>query len=58
LKAGIKPVTLTIDPRLLADWKDGLWTTPKGAYGFALGQNAEVLGEKVSITLPAKSWKE
>lgn len=59
LKAGeSRPVTLTIDPRLISDWKDGQWVTPKGAYGFALGRDAEHLGEKVSITLPAKSWKE
>jgi beta-glucosidase len=59
LKAGeAKPVSLTIDPRLLADWKNGLWTSPKGSYSFALGKDAETLGEKVSITLPAKSWKE
>jgi beta-glucosidase len=59
LKAGeAKPVTLTIDPRLLADWKNGLWTTPKGRYSFALGKDAEHLGEAVTIALKPKSWKE
>ncbi len=51
-------VTVTIDPRLLADWKDGGWTMPAGSYGFALGRNAEELGEVVTVKMPGKNWKD
>lgn len=51
-------VTVTIDPRLLADWKDGYWTMPAGEYGFALGRNAEDLGPVVKARLARKSWKD
>jgi beta-glucosidase len=59
LKAGeAKPVALTIDPRLLADWTDKGWTIKGGQYSFALAKDAEHLGESATITLPAKSWKD
>ncbi|SMC41224.1 beta-glucosidase [Novosphingobium sp. B1] len=51
-------VSLTIDPRILADWKDGGWTMPAGDYSFALGKDAETLGTPVKVRLPAKSWKD
>lgn len=51
-------VTLTIDPRILADWKDGGWAMPAGDYTFALGKDAETLGTSVKVRLPAKKWKD
>jgi beta-glucosidase len=51
-------VSLTIDPRLLADWKNGGWTMPAGDYAFALGQDAEALGAPVTVKLAARTWKD
>jgi beta-glucosidase len=56
-----KTVSVPIDPRLLADWQDagkGGWTMPAGTYGFALGSDAETLGQVVTVRLPARSWKD
>ncbi|MET1755062.1 glycoside hydrolase family 3 C-terminal domain-containing protein [Novosphingobium sp. RD2P27] len=59
LKPGeTKQVTLNIDPRFLADWKDGGWHMPAGRYRFALGESAERLGPAVEAILPARSWRE
>ena len=59
LKPGAsRKVTVTIDPRLLADWKDGGWSIPAGDYAFALGQDAETLGPAVTVKMGAKSWKD
>jgi beta-glucosidase len=59
LKPGeAKPVALTIDPRVLADWtKDG-WTLTGGQYSFALGENAETLAAPVVTKIAAKRWKD
>ncbi|MBT2186087.1 beta-glucosidase family protein [Sphingobium nicotianae] len=51
-------VSLKIDPRLMADWKDGQWVMPAGDYQFALGDNAEDLGPTVTVRLHARSWRE
>ena len=51
-------ISFTIDPRLLADWKDGGWSMPAGSYSFALGENAEKLGREVAIKFSAKRWKD
>jgi beta-glucosidase len=51
-------VTLTIDPRLLADWKDGGWSIAGGTYSFALGDNAEVLGPVVTARVAARHWRD
>lgn len=53
-----KMVTMAIDPRLLADWNGGGWTTPADQYRFALGDNAESLSTPVSVTMAARSWKD
>lgn len=59
LAAGARQnVSLTIDPRVLADWKDGGWSLPAGDYGFALGRNAEDLGPVVTVHMAAKTWKD
>jgi beta-glucosidase len=51
-----RKLTVTIDPRLLADWKDGGWSMPAGDYGFALGRDAENLGPIVTARMPARKW--
>ena len=59
LEAGAsKTVTMTIDPRLLADWKDGRWSMPRTTYYFAVGENAEALSSPIGIRLPAKRWAD
>jgi beta-glucosidase len=51
-----KTVTVTLDPRLLAEWESGKWQIAAGAYGFALGTSAETLGTVQTIQLTARSW--
>lgn len=51
-------VSVDIDPRLLADWKDGRWAIEPGTYQFALGENAEALGTPVNVTYRGRSWKD
>lgn len=53
-----RQVTMTIDPRLLADWKDGGWHMPGGAYRFAFGESAAQLGRIVTVNMPERSWPE
>ncbi|MCJ2185848.1 glycoside hydrolase family 3 C-terminal domain-containing protein [Novosphingobium beihaiensis] len=53
-----KTVSVTIDPRILADWNGSGWTVAGGTYGFALGQNAEDLGKTVTVRIPARTWKD
>jgi beta-glucosidase len=50
-------VTVTLDPRLLADWKDGGWEIAGGTYDFALGASAADLGPVVRVTLKARRWR-
>lgn len=59
LEPGVsRQVTVTIDPRLLADWKGGGWSMPAGDYGFALGRDAENLGAVVTARMPARRWSD
>lgn len=59
LKAGEKRViTLDIEPRILADWKEGSWTMPAGDYGFAIGKDAETLGPVVTVKMTGKRWSD
>jgi beta-glucosidase len=51
-----QPVTVAIDPRLLADWKNGTWSIAGGDYGFALGENADALGPVVTVRMKARRW--
>ncbi len=51
-------VQLTIDPRLLADWHNGGWDIPGGDYGFALGNDAQHLGPKVTVAMAARHWTD
>jgi len=59
LRAGeTRSVVLAIDPRLLADWRDGSWRIEGGSYGFALGDDAQTLGERKSVTMKARAWRD
>jgi beta-glucosidase len=48
--------SVEIDPRLLADWRDGGWSIPAGDYVFALGKNAETLVSKITVHMNARHW--
>jgi beta-glucosidase len=54
----VKQVVLDIDPRLLAEWKEGGWHMPAGAYRFALGDSADRLGPAAEIGFAARNWRE
>ncbi len=51
-----KAVTVTIDPRILAEWEGGKWNLAGGTYSFALGSSAEELGPVKTVKLPARIW--
>lgn len=53
-----KTVRVTIDPRLLADWDGQGWTIAGGTYRFALGENAETLGDPIEVRLPQQIWRD
>jgi beta-glucosidase len=53
-----RKITLSIDPRLLADWREGGWAIPAGEYRFALGENAEALGAAVTTRMKARRWRD
>ena len=53
-----RQVTVTIDPRLLADWKNDGWSMAAGDYGFALGRSAEDLGPIVNARMAARKWSD
>ena len=59
LAAGVsQKLSLTIDPRLLADWKNGGWSLAGGDYAFALGEDAGHLGAPVTAHFDARNWKD
>jgi beta-glucosidase len=53
-----RQVTVTIDPRLLADWKNDGWSMPAGEYGFALGRNADDLGPVITTAMSGSEWRD
>ena len=58
LKAGeSRSVSVTVDPRLLANWADGGWQIKGGSYSFALGSSAVDLGAPVKVTIAARTLK-
>ena len=52
------PVSVAIDPRLLAGWEAGGWHQAAGTYRFALGRSAIALGESADLVLPEKRWMD
>ena len=62
-KVSLKPgesrkLTIALEPRVLAEWVGSGWTLAAGEYGFATGDNAEALGQTVTVRMPARSWKD
>ena len=58
LKPGAsETVTVTIDPRIVAEYATKGWEIAPGAYSFALGENAEQLSSPVTATLPGRRIK-
>ncbi|MDP3676811.1 MAG: glycoside hydrolase family 3 C-terminal domain-containing protein [Novosphingobium sp.] len=60
-KVSLKPgesrkVALEIEPRIVAEWENGGWSIAGGEYRFALGDDAENLGQPVTVKLPARRW--
>ncbi|MFC4594583.1 beta-glucosidase family protein [Sphingobium tyrosinilyticum] len=53
-----RTLTLDVDNRLLADWKDGSWSIAGGRYSFVLSESAAKFGKPVIVRVPAKTWKE
>jgi beta-glucosidase len=51
-----KKLSVTVDPRLLADWKDGGWEIAGGTYSFALGTSATALGPIQTVKIAPKKW--
>lgn len=51
-------VSIDIDPRLLADWESGGWSIAGGHYKFALGENAQDLGESRTIAIKPRHWRD
>ena len=53
-----KSVSMTIDPRLLANWEDGGWHRTAGEYRFALGRSATELTAEVTLQLKEQKWRD
>ncbi|WP_246543301.1 beta-glucosidase family protein [Novosphingobium profundi] len=51
-------VSMSIDPRLLADWAKGKWLMPAGNYTFAVGNSAEDLEPGETVKLSALNWED
>ncbi len=49
-------VVVPLDRRVMADWRQGAWHLPAGRYEIAAGDNAEALGDRYTLDLPARSW--
>jgi beta-glucosidase len=54
----VKSVKLSVDPRMLADWRGGEWTMPAGTYDFASGESSDRLSAAAKVTLPPRRWRE
>jgi beta-glucosidase len=52
-----RDVTVTLEPRVLAQWRDGQWQQSAGHYLLATGRSSLDLDPPVTLTLPARNWK-
>lgn len=58
LKPGeAKKISLSIDPRIVGEFEKDGWVISSGAYGFAVGRDAESLGSVTSVKLAAQKLK-
>jgi beta-glucosidase len=51
-----RKISVSVDPRLIADWENGGWSIAGGTYGFALGMSAEALGPVETVRIAAGKW--
>lgn len=49
-------ISITLEPRILAEWTGEAWEITAGRYLFALGASAQNLGAPAAIQLPEKRW--
>lgn len=47
---------VTIDPRLLARWRDGQWTIAPGDYLLGLALDAETIVQRQTVHIEGRSW--
>jgi len=52
-----RAMSVIVDPRLLANWRDGGWQIAGGQYGFALGDSATDLGPVQTVTIASRKWR-
>ena len=50
-------VSLPVDPRLLADWRNAGWDIAAGRYRFSTGHSASDLAPGTEVQLTARHWK-
>jgi beta-glucosidase len=50
-----RTLTMSIDPRFLADWDEGKWRISEGRYEFAAGASAIDINLRASANLPAST---
>jgi beta-glucosidase len=53
-----RTVTVTLDPRAIAAWKQGAWVLPAGAYRLTLGTDAVTPIAEATVTLPQQVNKK
>ena len=46
-----RQISIKVEPRIIAEFKDKHWLIAAGMYHFALGENAETLGSNISVQL-------
>jgi 2-oxoglutarate dehydrogenase E2 component (dihydrolipoamide succinyltransferase) len=51
-----RKISLTIDPRILAEWEGRGWTIAAGQYEFALGTSAETLSPPVNVRFSRRTF--
>jgi len=51
-----REIQIALDPRILADWKDGRWHLRAGSYTFAVGSSAAALGRPIAIKFDRRDW--
>ncbi|MEH3039163.1 MAG: beta-glucosidase [Sphingomonas paucimobilis] len=51
-----RTLDIAIEPRILADRRDGAWVLRKGRYGFAVGRSADDLGPVTHVMLRERRW--
>ncbi|HSI20053.1 MAG TPA: glycoside hydrolase family 3 C-terminal domain-containing protein, partial [Sphingomonas sp.] len=51
-----RTLEVALDPRIMAEWRDGHWHIAAGKYRFALGTSANALGTPVTIEFRDRIW--